>query len=1717
MNPSRPTDDRLYRLLPAIYRLRDAAQGEPLRALLAIIQQELQVVEGDIDALYDNWFIETCQDWVVPYIGDLLDVGELDAGSPESIAASRQDTYGQQERRAYVANTLAYRRRKGTMPVLEQLTQDITGWRSRAVEFGRLVSTTQTLDRTRPHSTTVSLRVGQGLQQMGTPFEQQAAYSVEVRPVTEGGRYNVPNVGLYVWRLQSYPLEGVQARAVPGPESRLTGQYYTFNPVGPQQVPLFNQPQTKVDILSLASEINVPAILRRPVLADELARSRKLHSQGEVPRGIRYFDTDPVMQIFLDGQPRPLPPDAILITDLVAPEDAVDPAIASDADALPWLSASEIPWDESDRQEPPTPLAHLVAVDPERGRLAVRPGLSPRRVDVNYFYGFSGDVGGGPYSRLEALPAELDASQPPLSPWHWAIQQATSADPNPLISAIAAWNQLAIARYGLRMKTHIPLALITVPEIQVAQVRDSENDTLPVFKPGRVRGLEVTRGLCPNDLVVSPGLAVDSSGRQLHLSLPWCFDGASRFAEVIPNLPQGTGILVLYYQPIERGHPVNLALVPEATLAGYPPGTAIPLAQLWFDGYHHLQSIQPVESGLTFQPGILQGLEVYNRSGTLETLIKPGIAVDDQGQVLILAENYPIRLDAYQGSTVSLVLVPSAMGEQRIQLLLQPALEALQVPHIRLAQLEVPNITTQASVQVQWKLETDARLIGRDPTVTVTHLQPNRSGLELQVAAGTVQFTDKTLTLNSPQHIDLIPYAGRTLLLFIADQPDQGVPLTFTQPPADGETAYLGLIPVVPPAPGDTTDPLKLAGVDTGWIALQDSATYRGNLAIAVPPSAHLHIVAADGCRPHLQGNISIQGWTAACLAQGELRLNGLLVEGGLQVLPGSLGKLTLQHCTLVPQTGGIRVYSEAVAAAECDASNFSLLAFVAYCLVALWRLIGQDLGIKTNAPPMTMPQFLQISWQQLVAGMSDFLETAKTPARTLAWGNIPLAATDNDRLEISLYRTISGPLYLADTVPTLRLETSVIDQGQSPDSSAVAIAAPGTTLDLVTTTVLGRTTAHQLEASDCLFTEKVTVERHQEGCIRFSYVPVASSTPRRYRCQPDLTLQAALDTVPYGITALAAIANPPPVAADRAYPLFAATAGDSIFKLQQISNQVRSTANWEKTSGDLPNLNITALATYLWPASVTGADGPQQTEVMVGTATGEIFRFTEEPSDAGFGWRSLPLPRLHCAITRLYAETVAGMGSLTFESQENLPNGMVSAQLRGQDTRFSQELQTGDGITVAGVPWRVEQIGRSGGSRTLTLNGRTAQGEGQSFADDFGVGDTITIERRLRYGGRQQTIFQTRTIVNLQQSDASTTLTLNAPFGPAIEANKPQPFIININTELTVTRIFPQPSADQSPADQPSEAQSSADQSSGEMSGAGANSPAETFQILRLWATTDGSGLWRGTIDGQNWQPLNSGLTNLSLTTVVRDRQTPGHLWVGTAGAGVFRLGTEGNSDRWTPINQGLTTGNITALTNNALGELLVATDDGIFSFDPERETWQESSDGLTSRDLTVLAASPGESSMFAGSRDGKIFRSTDQGLSWQPLALDFQGTDITALEIESGSGDIWLGTAAGEVLRSRDQGASWQSIQAGRSSLATKLQILNQIQPSFTSTHYGDPGYAQLRITVPAAIRTGAENGAEMGVFNYLRQPQRASNLQASLQEYLRFGMSAGIFYMT
>lgn len=388
--------DTLLALLPAFYRERDAELGDPLRALLGVIARQGALVEADIERLYDNAFIETCDDWVVPYIGDLLGVRAL---YPVGGTAA----FGP---RALVANTLRLRRRKGTALVLEELAFDTTGWRARAVEFFERVSTTQYLNHLRPHSLRMpDLRQPRPLARIDGPFGTEAR-TADVRTLP-AGRYNLPNVGLCLWRLQAYPVQRATAR----PATTRPG-FYTFDPLGLDQ-PLFNRPRTETDISHLAEPVNVPEALHWHDLHAELESRRQALTDGEDPDD-RYFAEaggGPVLRVWIDD--KAVPAEHLVICDLgpiptVAPEDWRHPPatliVAARKAGRPHMTF-------------PAAGGMLAGIDPRRGRLALPAGITASRVEVGYAYGFPGDIGAGPYDRrpgpgdsnpLAALPAAAD-------------------------------------------------------------------------------------------------------------------------------------------------------------------------------------------------------------------------------------------------------------------------------------------------------------------------------------------------------------------------------------------------------------------------------------------------------------------------------------------------------------------------------------------------------------------------------------------------------------------------------------------------------------------------------------------------------------------------------------------------------------------------------------------------------------------------------------------------------------------------------------------------------------------------------------------------------------------------------------------------------------------------------------------------------------------------------------------------------------------------------------------------------------------------------------------------------------------------------------------------------------------------------------------------------------------------------------------------------------
>ena len=213
---STPPAVPLFERLPEIYRTRDAEQTPPdqLRAYLAAIEAAFGAVHANIGQLYEDLFIETCDDWVIPYLADLLGASHL-KGDPRTL-------------RADVADTIALRRRKGTLGAIERLAVNLTGWACRAVELRANLAWSQHLNHQRPDAGgappygdpaltrfhvprggTAPIRDPAALALLGTPFDD-FAYTPDVKPAFGDMRHiNLPNLAIFLWRLAAYRLPRV--------------------------------------------------------------------------------------------------------------------------------------------------------------------------------------------------------------------------------------------------------------------------------------------------------------------------------------------------------------------------------------------------------------------------------------------------------------------------------------------------------------------------------------------------------------------------------------------------------------------------------------------------------------------------------------------------------------------------------------------------------------------------------------------------------------------------------------------------------------------------------------------------------------------------------------------------------------------------------------------------------------------------------------------------------------------------------------------------------------------------------------------------------------------------------------------------------------------------------------------------------------------------------------------------------------------------------------------------------------------------------------------------------------------------------------------------------------------------------------------------------------------------------------------------------------------
>jgi len=388
--------EQLFALLPAVYRNRDAETGGPLQALYAVLAQQLGIVEDNIEQLYDDQFIETCASWVIPYIGDLIGYNSI-----YEVAGASFDS------RAEVANSIGYRRRKGTLLALEQVAADVSGRSALAVEEFRRLITTESMRLVRPHhASNANLRHARALDEFGTAFDRESR-TIDVRRIAPrvrasvetdttpldsslhgAGRCNIPNIAIHLWRLKARPV-------VNAPAFGIGQRRFMFSPFG-ANLRLFSQPQPRASFSRLTARIDIP----EPISRAEFSRGLRL---SDAPQ---FYGKSASVLVIADGVP--------------VPSSRIVGANLCEIGADQWCTVP----------------SGRIAIDPELGRIRFADDVPlPNSLRLNYSYGAAADIGGGSYDRSSSL-TMLKVANASL------VVVIGSTDAPTLEDAVAQWNDL---------------------------------------------------------------------------------------------------------------------------------------------------------------------------------------------------------------------------------------------------------------------------------------------------------------------------------------------------------------------------------------------------------------------------------------------------------------------------------------------------------------------------------------------------------------------------------------------------------------------------------------------------------------------------------------------------------------------------------------------------------------------------------------------------------------------------------------------------------------------------------------------------------------------------------------------------------------------------------------------------------------------------------------------------------------------------------------------------------------------------------------------------------------------------------------------------------------------------------------------------------------------------------------------------------------------------
>ena len=202
-----------------------------------------------------------------------------------------------------------------------------------------------------------------------------------------------------------------------------------------------------------------------------------------------------------------------------------------------------------------------------------------------------------------------------------------------------------------------------------------------------------------------------------------------------------------------------------------------------------------------------------------------------------------------------------------------------------------------------------------------------------------------------------------------------------------------------------------------------------------------------------------------------------------------------------------------------------------------------------------------------------------------------------------------------------------------------------------------------------------------------------------------------------------------------------------------------------------------------------------------------------------------------------------------------------------------------------------------------------------------------------------------------------------------------------------------------------------------------------------RLLIATDRGGVYTSNDGGQTFQPSNEGFRYRQITAVVADSKTPSELYVSVVNdkqfGGVF-VRREG---RWTQLADGLGAQEVFDLERSPEGQLVAATNHGLYRFQAGAQRWEPS------RTLLLEARSASAKTVTAKTRGARKPAPAAKNF----IQSSFEGR-ATALALSSRK---WYAATSAGILVSDNRGASWSggavegerdfySVSAGKRSVA-------------------------------------------------------------------------------